>query len=263
MTEEQWATVNPSPAQSRYPVCRVNWNHCREFAQKLSAKTGKTFRLPTEAEWEYACRAGTTSEFCFGDRATDIGAYAWFDANANGSGQAVGLKKPNAWGLHDMVGNLWEWCADWYGAYEAGAVTDPAGPPSGTLRVRRGGCWQSPPVDCRSACRKSSAAAAWTNTLGFRLVLHVEPPAASTSKWPFDAAEAKRRQQAAADALGPQSGVLTGRARQVEHHQALGAQADVLEQSGDMVDTTPGPPAAFEAVAVAFVAGDDAHSIGA
>jgi serine/threonine protein kinase len=184
VTEDQWATVNPGPVQprSQYPVCQVTWFHCWEFAQKLSAKTGKTFRLPTEAEWEYACRAGTASEFCFGDRAADIGSYAWFEANANGSVQAVGLKKPNAWGLHDMVGNLWEWCSDWYGAYEAGPVTNPAGPPSGTLRVRRGGCWQSPPVDCRSACRKSSSAGSIAKTLGFRLVLEASPPAAPTSK---------------------------------------------------------------------------------
>jgi formylglycine-generating enzyme required for sulfatase activity/predicted Ser/Thr protein kinase len=200
VTQEQWAAVNPSRDQSRpqHAVCQVHWHHCREFAQKLSARTGKVFRLPTEAEWEYACRAGSKTRFSFGDSDNASAEYAWYSGNSAGTRQPVGQKKPNAWGLYDMHGNVWEWCADWYGAYEAGPVTDPTGPPSGTGRVRRGGCWSSGPGECRCACRQGSGAASFTLTIGFRIVLEAERRASSALERPFDATEAKRRQRVAA-----------------------------------------------------------------
>lgn len=97
--------------------------------------------MPTEAEWEYACRAGTTTRFYWGEASDAIGEYAWWCANSAGSTQDVGQKKPNAWGLHDMCGNVREWCADWYGPYPTEPVSNPAGPDSGRSRVLRGGSW--------------------------------------------------------------------------------------------------------------------------
>ena len=146
VTQEQWEAVmgtNPSRFKgAKNPVERVTWNHCREFLRKLNEKTGRTFALPTEAQWEYACRAGSTTWYCFGDDAKQIGEYAWYDANSAKKSHPVGQKKPNAWGLYDMHGNVVEWCRDWHGKYTAEAQTDPTGPESGQSRIQRGGCWQ-------------------------------------------------------------------------------------------------------------------------
>jgi len=143
------------------PVELVSWNDATDFFKKLSEKTRQAVRLPTEAEWEYACRAGSKTQFCFGDADEGLGDYAWYDANSGKTTHPVGQKKPNAWGLFDMHGNVWEWCADWYGDYPKnwygdyplGAVTDPFGPASGESRVLRGGYWDGDPNDCRSASR--------------------------------------------------------------------------------------------------------------
>ncbi len=133
--------VNPSRFQrlafasdsSMYPVESVSWEDAVEFCKRLSElpeenKAGRVYRLPTEAEWEYACRAGSKTAFYFGDDLELIGAYAWHAANSGGRTHPVGEKKPNAWGLHDMHGNVWEYCSDWFDDYPEGAVTDPVGP---------------------------------------------------------------------------------------------------------------------------------------
>jgi len=146
VTQAQYEAVmgmNPSKFKGpTNPVEMVSWEEAVEFCRKLSEKTGKTLRLPTEAEWEYACRAGTKTRFSFGDSASALGDYAWYGSNSGNKTHPVGQKKPNAWGLYDMHGNVWEWCADWYGSYPSGSLTDPQGPGSGSLRVVRGGSWR-------------------------------------------------------------------------------------------------------------------------
>jgi len=145
--------INPSHFQKRvirksdssmYPVERVLWEEAVEFCKALSdlpeeKATGRMYRLPTEAEWEYACRAGSTSAYSFGRRSESLSAYAWFVNNSNGQTHPVRERKPNAWGLYDMHGNVWEWCSDWYGDYQSTPLTDPRGPDVGSFRVLRGG----------------------------------------------------------------------------------------------------------------------------
>ena len=142
------------------PVEMVSWDDCQEFVEKLNAKVGVgKFSLPTEAQWEYACRAGSTTRYCFGDDESGLGEYAWYAANSKskthllGETHPVGEKKPNAFGLYDMHGNVWEWCQDWYdGDYYANSPTDdPAGPVTGSDRVYRGSCWIIPARCCRSS----------------------------------------------------------------------------------------------------------------
>jgi formylglycine-generating enzyme required for sulfatase activity len=166
----------------------VSWTDAMEFCKKLSERpdertAGRMYRLPTEAEWEYACRAGskTPYSFGFGDDKTNLSNFAWFTSNSGGETHAVGQKRPNAWGLHDMHGNVWEWCSDWYGAYAAGTVTDPTGPAGGSSRVVRGGGWINAAGNCRSADRHGSDPSDRNDYLGFRLALSPSgsmPPAA-------------------------------------------------------------------------------------
>ena len=162
---------------SQYPMYYVSWNDCQEFIGKVNAKGQGTFRLPTEAEWEYACRAGTTTPFHFGETiSTD---QANYDGNYTyGSGKkgvyrektvSVGSFPPNRWGLYDTHGNVWEWCQDWYGEYPSGSVTDPTGPSTGSLRVLRGGSWSLNPGYCRSAARSLNDPGNRGGGLGFRL----------------------------------------------------------------------------------------------
>jgi formylglycine-generating enzyme required for sulfatase activity/serine/threonine protein kinase len=153
------------------PVDTVSWDECQEFCRKASQKTGKTVRLPTEAEWEYACRAGSTGRFCFGDSDEQLGAYAWHRSNSGLKTHPVGGKQANAWGLYDMHGNVWEWCQDWYGPYLSDAQENSSGPNSGTNRVLRGGCWHSSAVYCRSANRGKYASANRDGYHGFRVVV--------------------------------------------------------------------------------------------
>jgi formylglycine-generating enzyme required for sulfatase activity len=165
VTQEQYEQImgkNPSEFKgAKYPVEAVIWEDAVEFCKKLSAKTGKTVSLPTEAQWEYACRAGTKTRFGFGDKDEDLGDYAWWgydNGNSEKQTHPVGQKKPNAWGLYDMHGNVWEWCSDWYAdSYANAKKQDPTGPDSGELRVLRGGSWFSFPQHCRSASRNSKA----------------------------------------------------------------------------------------------------------
>jgi len=158
------------------PVEQVSWNDAEGFCKKLSDKTRQAVRLPTEAEWEYACRAGTATAFSFGDADSVLGDYAWYSANSGNTTHPVGQKKPNAWGLYDMHGNVWEWCADWYGDYPKGAVTEPQGPASGTSRVLRGGSWVWDPEYCRSAKRRDDTPDGRDYGCGFRVVVSVSAP---------------------------------------------------------------------------------------
>jgi formylglycine-generating enzyme required for sulfatase activity len=163
--------VNPSHFKgAANPVDKVSWFDAMDFCKKLSERTRQVFRLPTEAEWEYACRAGTTTRFSFGDSESDLGDYAWHKGNSGEKTHPVAQKKPNAWGLYDMHGNVWEWCADWYGSYTAGPLTDPQGAASGSLRVLRGGSWRGgDTVGFRCAYRDGSGHPANRgNYYGFR-----------------------------------------------------------------------------------------------
>jgi formylglycine-generating enzyme required for sulfatase activity len=149
------------------PVEDISWNEARAFCEKLSKAEGRTYRLPTEAEWEYACRAGSTGRFG-GDKLDDL---AWYDANGDSKTHPVAAKKPNAWGLFDMHGNVAEWCADAYTPnYPSGTVADPAGPAEGKGRVVRGGSFASLERGCRCASRSSTSAAYQMKTIGLRVV---------------------------------------------------------------------------------------------
>src|SRR5262249_48652940 len=128
------------------------------------------YRLPTEAEWEYAARASATTAYSFGNDPNQLSEYAWYAENAGRQTHPVGQFKPNAWGLYDMHGNVWEWVQDWYGPYTADAAVDPAGPSSGSRRVIRGGSWRRGASYCRSACRGRWAPGYRDAILGFRLL---------------------------------------------------------------------------------------------
>ena len=132
-------------------ACGVTWEKAVAFCEWLSRKEGRPYRLPTEAEWEYACRAGSTTAFFFGNDTQSLSEYAWFDVNGDSQTHPVGSKKPNAWGLYDMHGNVWEWCSDWYSDYPKKPVIDPTGPSKATDHVVRGGSFGNGPTSCRSA----------------------------------------------------------------------------------------------------------------
>ena len=176
VTQEQYEAVMGT-IPSRFtgptlPVEKVSWDAANRFCQRLSRKTGRTVRLPTEAEWEYACRAGSSTRFCFGDDDGRLGDHAWYFANSEGATHPVGQKTPNAWGLCDMHGNVWEWCSDWYAGSYAGADTvGPQGSASGSGRVLRGGSWYSNPQYCRSARRNRGAPGLRGLSVGFRVVV--------------------------------------------------------------------------------------------
>jgi formylglycine-generating enzyme required for sulfatase activity len=171
VTQGQWKAVmgtNPSQFQKgdNYPVEQVSWDDCDQFIKKLNQLTGRHYRLPTEAEWEYACRAGTT-----GDRYGDMNSIAWYDINSGNTPHPVGEKPYNAFGLHDTLGNVSEWCQDYYGLYSSEAQANPKGPTSGTRRLGRGGSWASLAHNVRASDRASSAQGGRYITLGFRLAL--------------------------------------------------------------------------------------------
>jgi len=178
VTQAQWQAVmgtNPSYFKgSRRPVEQVSWNDAVEFCRRLSQREGVTYRLPTEAEWEYACRAGTTTKFYWGNNMN--GDYAWYRDNSGGKTHKVGRKQPNGWGLYDMSGNVWEWCSDWYdeGYYGRSPAKDPVGPSSGMYRVVRGGCWTYYTANIRSSNRVRFSPDDWYYNNGFRVVREVE-----------------------------------------------------------------------------------------
>ncbi len=154
------------------PVVYVSWKNATDFCKWLSKKGGRTYRLPTEAEWEYACRAGTAATYFWGDWFSKH--YGWCILNSGSNKtRRVGSLKPNKWGLYDMSGNVWEWCADWHGAdhYGKSPAEDPQGPATGSSRVLRGGSWYSSPVDCRSANRHGDLPTGTNDHYGFRVVM--------------------------------------------------------------------------------------------
>jgi formylglycine-generating enzyme required for sulfatase activity len=178
VTQEQWQRVmgtNPSSFRGpRNPVEEVRWEDCEAFLEKLNQQfgtAGATFRLPTEAEWEYSCRAGSTTSWCFGDDEASLREYAWHAANSAHKTHPVGQKRPNAWGLYEMHGNVSEWCADWYQDeyYGESLPDDPQGPASGSYRVLRGGSWLDLAGVSRSASRGWGWPALHNQCLGFRV----------------------------------------------------------------------------------------------
>ena len=212
VTQELWEAVmgtNPSYFKgSKLPVEKVSWNDCQTFITKLNQLTGQTFRLPTEAEWEYAARGGTSTSLYNGENiiingynnSPNLDALAWYGGNCGqnyttsagcdvtngydisgwsekqyndimGGTHPVGLKQPNAYGLYDMLGNVWEWCQDWYGDYSSGSQTNPTGPTTGSSRVRRGGSWYDNATYCRVAYRSGFNQKSESRYLGLRLAL--------------------------------------------------------------------------------------------
>jgi uncharacterized protein (TIGR02996 family) len=187
VTQEQWRVVMGN-APSRFeglkrPVEQVVWDDCQEFCRKATAELkGGRLELPTEAEWEWACRAGTTSEYHFGDTiTTDLANYNGrysLEGSSNGKNRqqttVVGSFPSNPWGLHDLHGNVWEWCSDWYGGYTAGDQTDPQGQSHGQFHVFRGGSWDNIPEHCRVACRDRFGPGASRGSAGFRVCFRLD-----------------------------------------------------------------------------------------
>jgi len=177
VTQQQWQAVigsNPSWFKGvTLPVEQVSWDDVQAFLGRLNARNdGFRYRLPTEAEWEYAARAGTTDKYA---GASALGDVAWYDSNSGSTTHPVGQKRPNAWGMYDMLGNVWEWCQDWYGVYSSGAADNPAGPSSGPGRTTRGGSWVSYAWDARASYRVRVAPEVRSGSGGFRCVREATP----------------------------------------------------------------------------------------
>ena len=153
------------------PMYYVSWDDCQQFIKKLNALTGKKFRLPTEAEWEYAARGGVEAKGMMFGSSNNAAGVAWYEDNSEGSTHVVGAKAPNALGLYDMLGNIGEWCQDRYGKYSSGAVTNPKGPSSGYDYVVRGGSWANTADNCRVSSRSGVDASVRSDANGLRLVL--------------------------------------------------------------------------------------------
>jgi serine/threonine-protein kinase len=240
VTQEEWEAVmglgnNPSQfKRPKNPVEMVTWEDCQVFFRKLMEREKETrtvarseYRLPTEAQWEYACRAGSTGSFCFGDSELGLDDYGWYEKNSEKKTHPVGQKKPNAWGLYDIHGNVWEWCADWYDKdyYKVSPPSDPVGSSSGPGRVYRGGCWDYDAGGCRSAYRSDFGPGSRCAYLGLRVSLVLadtaveraklspttdaaQPSGVSTASKPspavapFDTQKAKEHQAAWAKHLG-------------------------------------------------------------
>ena len=191
VTQSQWTQVMATaPWKGRstvgagpdHPAGCINWDEATEFCHKLTGQeksagrltSGWSYRLPAAAEWEYACRAGTTTAFCFGNNESQLGDYAWYDKNTNAVGEryshGTGLKKPNAWGLHDMHGNLFEWCQDWQAAAMP-EVRQPFGPAEGEFKILRGGGWIFAAIGCRSSIMAAAPTKDVNGMWGFRVAL--------------------------------------------------------------------------------------------
>jgi formylglycine-generating enzyme required for sulfatase activity len=176
VTQAQWQAVmgaNPSYYKGdTRPVERVSWEDCQLFVEKLNRLTGKRYRLPTEAEWEYAARGGNKSRGYTYSGSDNLDEVAWYNENSGDESHAVGQKQANELGLYDMTGNVWEWCSDWYSSdyYGQSSTSNPQGASSGSYRVYRGGGWLSYAPRCRSAYRKNDSPSTHSIDLGFRLV---------------------------------------------------------------------------------------------
>ncbi len=184
VTQEQWRILtgsNPSffaGCGAECPVETVSWNDIQDYIRVLNQRSGGTFRLPTEAEWEYAARSGGRKEkFAGTSSESELGDYAWYRSNSNNRPHPVGRKKPNGLGIHDMSGNVWEWTADWYDSdyYKTGPKDNPRGPSAGSLRVLRGGSWNNEPGSLRTSCRYYFLPDYRVNFAGFRLVKTRQP----------------------------------------------------------------------------------------
>jgi formylglycine-generating enzyme required for sulfatase activity len=190
VTQAQFETVMPNLSQFQgadRPADFVSLKAAQQFCENLSDKTGKKVRVPTEAEWEYACRAGATAEYYFGDDPKTLGEYAWHAGNSGGTTHPVGMKKANAFGLYDMLGNVWEWCSDWHDPdyYKASPVDDPPGASKGVagftggqpkpVNVLRGGFWNADEKGCRCATRSWYGPDNKKNIVGFRIVCEATP----------------------------------------------------------------------------------------
>ncbi|MGB2820308.1 MAG: SUMF1/EgtB/PvdO family nonheme iron enzyme, partial [Phycisphaerae bacterium] len=275
MTQEQYYTVmgtNPSHLKDPdHPVGNISWPDAVAFCMRVSARTGRTIRLPTEAEWEYACRAGSDRPYWFGDDEALLDDHEWVKSNSSDKAHPVALKNPNAWGLYDMHGNVQEWCSDWYdGRYYATADnrTDPKGPTKGSELIPRGGAYNASPWDCRSARRHHVSPSHRHVNCGFRVVLDPTPcprhmawaavagqraggqregtgttapasgPAAGEGRpyraWPFDPTEARRRQSEAARKLG------VPRALQFELRDGVKLETVLIPPGSFMMGTVSG-----------------------
>ena len=175
VTQALWRAVmgsNPSNFKgNNLPVENVSWNDCQTFINRLNSYTGRNFRLPTEAEWEFAARGGNYSRHYKYSGSNYISDVAWYDGNSGNRTHPIGTKQANELGLYDMSGNVYEWCSDWYGSYSSYSQNDPTGPNSGSYRVYRGGCWNNSARGCRSSSRCFNAPGDRGDDLGLRLVL--------------------------------------------------------------------------------------------
>lgn len=176
VTQEVWEAVmgaNPSRfnEDAKRPVEMVSWEDCQEFIAKLNEMSGKKFRLPTEAEWEFAARGGNNSQGYKYSGGNDVDAVAWHKGNSGGQSHPVGQKTPNELGLYDMSGNVWEWCSDWGGGYDSSYQISPTGPLSGLSRINRGGSWRYYAECCRVTLRGNHSPVIRNCNLGLRLAL--------------------------------------------------------------------------------------------
>ncbi len=176
VTQKQWRDVmGSSPSYFNgddLPVEQISWNDVQDFIKKLNEKEGwNKYRLPTEAEWEYAARAGTITRYYFGDDEIKLRDYGWYDSNSGSTTHSIGQKTPNPWGLYDLHGNVWEWVQDkWHSDYNGAPTDGSAWEGSGSFRILRGGSWGHQAWDCRSAFRRYAAPAYRNSNIGFRLL---------------------------------------------------------------------------------------------
>ena len=238
VTQEEYQRVmgsNPSKFQGdpKRPVEMVSWDDAVEFCRRLSELPGEKAAkqrcaLPTEAQWEHACRAGSTSRYYFGNDENQLGEFAWYDDNSSGQTHAVGQKRANAWGLYDMNGNVWQWCQDWFDKhhYANSAAVDPAGPATGSDRVARGGAYRAPARRCRSAIRGSTELGHGRDFVGFRVCQVV-------ADGPRGGTEAEKAPGAVQP---PESAVAAGHGLRAELFSGTNFEKKVKERIDRLVD---------------------------